>query len=312
MVLPACATLCGPSLVRWAVRGMALAACALGWQSAAALTALEDDELAAVRGAGVAFNIRNYALSGDLSLTYVGRPTSPGGPSQFLRLGNLSLSRSDDPAATFSDPYTLSVLARPGLPDVVQWTEPRNANGLLKWQFAADWTVGTQDRTLDGGAWLVQDLQSYGGRMSVTSPTDADVQGVVFGSVVHADIGAVVLRPRGRADASQEMRIAGLHVGGADGVSPWVLADVTSQPGIFNAITEGARSYLHLGIAWPTNPALEVPAGRVVVDALTFRNDAPTYVDPLTQLPTAQLSLGASRIASVQVQYLDVKLHAGP
>ena len=303
-----CALSTGVLLVRW----MVLAGCVLAPLSASALTLLEDAELSVVRGAGVAFNLRNYSLSGDLSLTYVGKSTGLNVPAQTFTWSQLALSRSDDPVATFSDPYSLSIDARPGLPDVIQLSEPRNASGLLKWQWAADWTVGTADGTFQGGAVLVQDLTSYGGTLSITSPATPGVEGVVFGKTIHADLGAFVLRPRGRDDASHELRLSGVHVSAADGVSPWVLADVTTQPGIFNAITEGGRSYLHLGIGWALDPTAEVPAARVVVDNITFRNDRATYTDPVSQLATSTLNLGASRIASMQLQYIDIKLRAGP
>lgn len=285
--------------------------CACGLQSAAALTVMEDADLAAVRGAGVAFNLVNYSLGGNLSLTFVGSSAGANGPGQYFSLSRLALSRSDDPAATFSDPYTLSVEARSGLPDVIRLTEPRNANGLLKWQFAADWSVGTQDSTFNGGALLVQDLQNFGGSLSMTSPATPGVEGVVFGQSIRTDIGGIALRPRGRDDASNELRLSGIHVSAADGVSPWVLADVTAQPGIFNAITEGGRSYLHVGIGWPTDLGKEVPAARIVVDNITFRNDQPTFVDPVSQAPVSTLNLGSSSIGSMQVQYFDMKLRAG-
>lgn len=295
-----------PLLVQFAVLG-----CAWGLQPAAALTVMEDSELAAVRGAGVAFNLLNYSLSGDLSLTYVAKPATANVPGQYLSLSHLALSRSDDPDATFTDPYSLSIGSRPGLPDVIRLSEPRNANGLLKWQFAADWTVGTEDNTFNGGALLVQDLQNFGGSLSMTTPTTPGVEGVVFGQTIRTDIGAVALRPRGREDASNEVRFSGIHVSDADGVSPWVLADVTAQPGIFNAITEDGKSFLHIGIAWPTDPAKEVSAAKIVVDNITFRNDQPTFIDPVAQTPTSTLSLGSSSIGSMQVQYFDMKLRAG-
>lgn len=287
-------------------------ACVCAVQSATALTALEDGELSAVRGAGVAFNLVNYSLSGDLSLTYVAKTTADNALAQYIALNKLTLSRSDDPAATFSDPYSLSIVARPGLPDVVRMAEPRNANGLLKWQFATDWVVGTESSVFNGGSLLVQDYVSYGGTLEVTSPATSGVEGVVFGKTVHFDMGSILLRPRGRADTSNELQLSGIHVGAADGVSAWAMADVTAQPGIFNAVTESGQSYLHLGIGWPIDPTKEVPAARVVVDNITFRNDQPTYIDPVTQLPTSTLNLGASRIANMQLQYLDVKLRAGP
>lgn len=290
---------------------LAALACVFGLPSARALTVMEDSELAAVRGAGVAFNLVNYSLSGDLSLTYIAKPATANAPGQYLSLSQLALSRSDDPTATFTDPYSLSIESRPGLPDVIRLSEPRNTNGLLKWQFAADWTVGTEDSTFSGGALVVQDLQNFGGSLSVTSPATPDVEGVVFGQTIRTDIGAVALRPRGREDASNELRLSGIHVSDVDGVSPWVLADVTAQPGIFNAVTEGGKSFLHVGIGWPTDLAKEVPAAKIVVDNITFRNDLPTFIDPVAQTPTSTLSLGSSSIGSMQVQYFDMKLRAG-
>src|SRR2546427_1468523 len=110
---------------------LAAAAC-----HAAAMQPLPDAELAAVRGSdGLAFNLQNFSLAGPLTLTY----TMPGPAGANLWLSNLSLSRSDDPAATFSDPYQLKVVARGnGLADVIRLSEPANANGALKWQVAAD------------------------------------------------------------------------------------------------------------------------------------------------------------------------------
>ncbi|HJV96330.1 MAG TPA: hypothetical protein VJ608_09855, partial [Albitalea sp.] len=119
------------------LRTLVAAALASAAGLAAALEPLADSELAAVRGAdGLAFNLQNFSLSGPLTLTY----TNPSGSS--LWFSNLSLSRSDDPDATFSDPYLLKVASRGGgLADVIRLSEPLNANGLLKWQFAADWGV---------------------------------------------------------------------------------------------------------------------------------------------------------------------------
>ncbi|TMH02266.1 MAG: hypothetical protein E6H79_14125, partial [Betaproteobacteria bacterium] len=82
-----------PSLVLFA--GLIAFACG----HAGTMQPLADDELAAVRGAdGLAFNLVNFSLSGPLTLSYA----MPGGGAS-LSLSNLSLSRSDDASATFSD-----------------------------------------------------------------------------------------------------------------------------------------------------------------------------------------------------------------
>lgn len=291
-----------------------LAACALGVQASYAMVALSDADLQAVRGAGIAYNLKDFSFTGDVGLTYEGKP------GQKIELNKLTLSRSDDAAATFSDPYTIKLYTRVGLPDVIQWTEPLNANGLLKWQFATDWKVTTPTAVFDGGALVVRDLQSYGGRFEMTTPRTAGSQGVVWGSAIRMDIGDVLIRPRGRDDitnpdapgATNQLRIQGIHISSAtDSNSPWVLADVTAQPGIFNAVTENGQSYVHLGIGWGTNPDVETPAGKVVIDNITFRNNTATYMDPMTGAATNTLNLGSSSIGSMQIQYLDLKMHAG-
>lgn len=290
-----------------------LAACALALPAAFAMTPLADADLQAVRGAGIAFNLKDFSLSGDIALTYEGRD------GQYIALKKLSVSRSDDLAATFSDPYTMTVSSRAGLPDVVRWTDPLNVKGLLKWQFATDWSIGTSAGVFEGGSLVVQDLQSRGSHFSVTSPSVAGQEGIVWGSGVRMDIGSVLIRPRGRDDvsnadapgATHQLRLQGIHISDVDGVSPWVLADVTAQPGIFNAVTENGQSFLHLGIGWNTDPYTETRAGKVEIDNITFRNDQATYVNPMTGLAANTLNLGASSIGSMQIQYLDMKLHAG-
>ncbi len=266
---------------------------------------LPDEDLAAVRGSdGLAFNLSGFSLSGPLALTY----TMPGPGGQSLRLANLALSRSDDPAATFSDPYTLRVLSRGnGLADVIRLTEPANVNGALKWQFAADWSVNADGIDHQAGALVIQDLVTRGGSVTLTTPATPGVEGIAFGLALQADIAHLMLRPRGRDDASEQLRFSGIKLGAAseDGVllgAPWLIADATTQPGIVNAITDSnGVSSLHLGIAWPTTPA-GAPFGGLSIDRIVFKNDA---------LPGGALDLGSSRIGTLQIQFLDVKLRAG-
>jgi hypothetical protein len=264
---------------------------------------MDDEQLAGVSGRdGLAFNLVGFSLSGPLTLTY----TAPDGAS--LSLGNLSLSRSDDPGATFSDPYRLRVLSRgDGLADVIQLSEPANANGLLKWQFAADWRVAADGVDLPGGALVIRDLVSRAGSLALTTPAEPGVEGVAFGLGLQLEIGQLALRARGRTDETEQLQLSGIRVGaaGADGSwlgRPWQLADATNQPGIFNAVTDASGvSSLHLGIGWPT-AATGAPIGSVVIDNIAFRS---------ASLPGGQMDLGSSRIGTVQLQYLDVKLRGG-
>jgi hypothetical protein len=270
---------------------------------AGSMQPLDDEQLAGVRGSdGLAFNLVNFSLSGPLTLAY----TSPDGAS--LSLGNLALSRSDDPYATFSDPYRLRVLSRGnGLADVIQLTEPANANGLLKWQFAADWNVVANGIDHQGGALVINDLVSRAGSVTLTTPAEAGVEGVAFGLGLNLEIGKLALRARGRADETEQLLLSGIHLSAAaaDGTplgTPWLLADATNQPGIFNAVTDAnGVSSLHLGIGWPTTAA-GAPTGSLVIDNIAFRS---------ASLPGGQMDLGSSRIGTMQVQYLDVKLRGG-
>jgi hypothetical protein len=281
---------------------------ALASLAAHAMQPLADGDLASVNARdGLAFNLSGFSLSGPLTLTY----TSPDGSS--LSLSNLSLSRSDDPDNTFTDPYTLKVLGRTGgLPDVIQLTEPANVNGLLKWQIAADLTTTSKDTSgndvsFHAGTLQLTDLVSRGASLTLTPPAAAGVEGFAFGLGLRLDIGSVKLLPRGTADTSEQFALTGVHLGAADSSgnflgTPWMLADATNQPGILNAET-GADgvSYLHLGIGWPTTAA-GAPTASLVIDNVSFASST---------LPGGQMDLGASRIGTMQIQYVDIKLRAG-
>jgi hypothetical protein len=288
----------------------ALLACA---SQAGTMQSLSDEELSSIRGAGLAFNLKDFSLSGGITLTY----TMPGPSGASLWLGNLSLSRSDDPDATFSDPYTLRVLPRGnGLADVIRLTEPANANGLLKWQFAADWGVNADGIDFQGGALVIKDLVTRGGSLTLTTPATPGVEGIAFGLALQADIGHLLLRPRGRDDVgaadpasvTEQLRFSGIKLGAASQSgallgAPWAIADATTQPGLFNAVTDAAgNSYLHLGIGWPTTAA-GAPIGGLAIDSIVFTS---------ASLPGGgQLDLGSSRVGTMQIQFLDVKLKPG-
>jgi hypothetical protein len=240
----------------------------------------------------------------------------PGPAGNSLWLGNLAISRSDDPSATFSDPYRLDIFSRAaGLADVISLREPANVDGLLKWQFAADWGVNADGLDFQGGAAVVQDLVTRGGSVTITTPADPNVQGIAFGTALRVDIGNLLLRPRGRDDTavadpasvSEQWRLSGIHLGAAasDGTplgSPWAIADATTQPGIVNAVTDAnGNSTLHIGIDWPTS-GNSAAVGGLSIDNIAFKS---------ASLPGGALDLGSSRIGTMQVQFLDVRLRPG-
>lgn len=302
---------------------LACAAALLAALPAAALTPLPEEELAQVSGAGLAFNLVGFSLTGSrygtLTLTYTGSAGST------LWLGNLALSRSDDPSATFTDPYTLQLIGRGnGLPDVIQLSEPANANGLLKWQFATDFGINAGSTSFLGGALVLQDLRSYGGTLSLAPPSTPGVDGASFGLALRADIGNLLLRPRGRDDTTnadaptvgEQLRVQGIHLRAYNATAalptaPWAIADVAQQPGIVNAVTVGGMSSLHAGIGWPTTAA-GAPVGTLVIDNIAFKTDAPGFIDPSTGAASNSFSLGSSRIGSMQLQFLDIRLRPGP
>lgn len=274
---------------------MVLLTCSMATQ-AEGLAQLDDQSLATVSGRdGLAFNLKGFAASGPMTLTY---STSSGSDASSFWLGNFDISRSDDDAATFTDPYRVNIVSRPGLADAIVISNPLNVDGLIKWQFTADWGVATPDATFQGGAWVVKDMVFYGGDTTITTPAQAGVQGVAFGKSIRMDIGSLSLLPNGRSDDAGSMTIQGIHVGTPDG-KPWAIADATTQPGIFNAVTttnaDGTTtSALHLGIDWSSS-ASGPSVGQLVIDNISFKGASGT------------VDLGRSSISGIQLQYLDIK-----
>jgi hypothetical protein len=271
-----------------------LMVCSPAW--AMGLVSMDDEDLSHVHGRdGLAFNLSGFSLDGSLTFTY----TSPDSGNPSFWLGNFYLARSDDTDATFSDPYTLNIVTRTGLADVIVLSNPANTNGLQKWQLAADFGITADGTSFNGGALVVQDMVFYGGGLSLTTPSTAGVEGVAFGLALNLDIGNLLIRPRGRGDitsasADEQMAITGIHIKGANG-GAWTLADATTQQGIFNAVTDAdGNSTLHLGIGWSTSPS-GAAVGSLVIDNIAFTTAGVTT------------NLGASRIETIQLHYLDIK-----
>ncbi len=307
---------------RGLVRAVALAIISVGASStnaadapARAMQALQDDELAAVRGAdGIAFNLSNFSLFSNLdnplSLTYL----SPNGSS--LTLSGLDLSRTDD-ADQFADPYQLTLRARPGLPDVIAIDFPRNAAGNQKWALTADFahcdavTAGACTGTnFLGGTMQVVGLTMKGGGLYVSPPLLANTEGIAFGLGTQLDIGSLAIYSRGRGadgviDQSDALAITGIHLADASTGGAWMLADLDNHPGLLNAATDTTgSSYLHLQVGWPTTAAA-VPAASLRIDNITFTTAG------LNGAPPTVTNLGSASIASMQINYIDIKFRAG-
>lgn len=272
---------------------VALLCCAPGL--AAALEPLADAALAKVVGRdGMSFNLSGFAVAGNAELRY-----TTGDNAASFSVGNLAASRSDNADAPFADPYRLDILkGSGGRADIINLARPLNAAGRELWQVAFDFGVRADGLDINGGSVILKDLAYYGGALQWSTP--ASGEGLAFGSSLHSELGSLSLQPNGRDAAGEALVLSGIRIGaaadgGAAPTAPWRIADVASQPGIFNAVTDAAGvSRLHIGVGWPD--AAGAAAGTLQVDNISFRSDV-----------TGVTNLGASRIGSLQLQYLDIK-----
>lgn len=283
---------------------VATLACAATNAAAQGLQPLSDDMLSSVQGRdGVSFDLANFTMSGDARFTY----HAPSPSTASATIGSIYATRSDDPTDPFGDPYRIDVIkGAPGMGDVITLAFPVNANGAKKWQVAYDWGVNADGIDFQGGSMVLKDVAFYGGGFQWTTPRIND--GIAFGLELRIDIGNLLLRPRGRDDISlaesasvtEQMNMRGLRIGAVDSNgnflnTPWRIADVASQPGIFNAVTDDAgNSRMRIGIDWPD--ANGAALGGLQIDNLSFRSDV-----------TGNVDLGSSRIGSMQIQYLDIR-----
>lgn len=264
---------------------------------AAALEPLPDSALAKVAGRdGMSFNLSNFAMSGTTMLRYY----APNGDS--VGIGRLALSRSDNSASPFADPYRLDVVGGgPGRADIVDIAMPQNAAGLEKWQAAFDLDVDAGGIDVSGGSVILKDLVYYAGGVQFSTPAVGD--GLAFGLSTRFTLGSLTIAPNGRADTADALVLSNVRVGAATGdgsapTAPWVIASVANQAGIFNARTdEAGNASLHIGIGWPA-AGQEAPSGTLQIGNISFRSDAGTSLD-----------LGSARIGAIQLNYLDVKFH---
>lgn len=264
---------------------------------AMALEPLGDAALAKVVGRdGMSFNLNGFAMSGKAELRY-----TTGDNSASFSIGNLAASRSDNPDAPFADPYRLDIFkGSGGRADIISLARPLNAAGREVWQVAFDFGVRANGLDVNGGSVILKDLAYYGGGWQWSTP--ASGEGLAFGSALRSEIGSLALQPNGRDAGAEALVLSGVRIGAAaDGggapVAPWRIADLASQPGIFNAVTDAAgNARLHVGIGWPDASGAAV--GTLQVDNISFRSDIGGAVN-----------LGASRIGALQVQFLDIKFH---
>ena len=282
----------GRSVARAVVGLLATAGCA----GAFALTELEDTALSGISARGLAFNLQNVSLSGDVAVTY------RGAAGQRLTFGRLEVSRSDDPAATFADPYRLELNSRgAGHADALVLTTPLNSDDLLGWRLVADWSSFDGRTEFRGGALLIDNLQAHGNSLSLTAPDIGRPKAFVFGAGLQYDIDSIAFRPGGRddLDPGRELKIRGIHLGGRYG-GPWEIATLDNQPGTFRAMSDGS---LQLQLDWPRDKM--APVGTVSIDNV----DIFALLDFGFQAMLPVGSRAGIGIDRVQLQYLNVRLH---
>ena len=248
-------------------------------------------------------------------MLYSGRVGGARATFAFCDLSGLDLSRTDD-ADQFADPYQLTLRARPGLPDAIAIDFPLNVAGNQKWSLTADFahcdavTAGTCTGTnFLGGTVQALDLTMKGGGLYVSTPLLADTEGIAFGLGTRLDIGSLSVYSRGRnasgvIDTSDSLAISGIHLADANTGGAWMLADLDKHPGLINAATDSTGSYLHLQIGWPTTSD-PVAAGALRIDNITFTTAG------IGGAAATVTNLGSASIASMQINYLDIKLRTG-
>lgn len=218
--------------------------------------------------------------------------------------------------------------------EVIRLLNPKNLSGSIKWDMIYDWKVVTGHRKddvvdpgnprieHDMGARIVDDLVIRGGGLSLAPAwsyqNSADVRGIAFGLDLNIEIGALILRPRGRLDDSAEFALRGIKIGAAnatmtgvdtDPTKTWTVADVIMQPGILNAYTDAnGKAVLRMGIEWHRGQvgsetdaelaAFKGPVGAFSVDQIIIKGG--TAAAPVVK------DLGGLSVGGMEIRYLDV------
>jgi len=250
------------------------------------MQALDDTALSDVTGRdGLSFAIN---LNTKLGAAIIGTNDYAGNPAT-LALDNV--------VVTGSVGGTLDVVAgKNGAPDYVNWAFP-NLSGLNNLQLGAD-LLATAGGTSLGTGIQMQNVAFGGTNMQLTGGANG---GISFGLGLNLNIGDVLLQPNGRGVSTGQMDISGIVVGaaGSNGSTPWALADLNTQPGLFTVVADASgNSTVQTGIGWPTTPGT-APAGSLQIGNITFTT------------PGGNVNLGSSSIGSIQIQYLNVKFKTG-
>jgi len=250
--------------------------------AAADLKALDDLALSDVRGQdGVSFGVNLNANIGAVTLSATDTAANPGA----IALNNVLV--------TGTVASTLDIVAgAAGTPSYINWAYP-TLNGANNLQFGFDLAVTANGSTLGTGVQF-QNLAFSGTSLQLTPSVSG---GVNFGLALNVGIGDVLLQPNGRGITTGQMDVNGVTISaaGSNGAAAWMLSNITTQPGILNIVTDASGTpNIQLGIGWASTPG-SAPAGSLQVNNITFNT------------PGGNVSLGASSIGSIQIQYMNIR-----
>ncbi|MFZ6748589.1 DUF6160 family protein [Undibacterium sp. Ren11W] len=248
---------------------------------AANLQTLNDDALSDVQGRdGVSFLLGLNANIGSINL---GVYDSDNNPASII-LNKVALT------GTLGVKFDI-LPSVPGMPDLINISLPDIASDYPL-QYAYDLEIVANGRSL-GTSVTYQNMSYVGSSMQWTTSGSG---GLAFGLALKMSAENIFLQPNGRGNSSGQMAVNGFKVSNADGTgTPWVIADVASQPGSFRVVNDAnGNSSFQMGIAWP-DVQKDAPAGSLHVDNISFTT------------PTGKVDLGSSSIGSMQIQYLNVK-----
>lgn len=264
--------------------GALLALCSIGAVAAAAdMRPLNDAALSDVQGRdGVSFLLD---LKAHIGSTVVGVSDTDNNPASLI-LNNVALT------GLIATTWKVSQGA-PGMPDFVNVTFPSIA-GTNNMQYAYDMSILANGRTF-GTSIMFQNMSFGGSSMQWTTAGDG---GAALGMGLNMAIDNIFLRPNGRDNSTGQMNMSGIKLGTVSDTgsyTPWVIADVATQPGFFKVkLDDVGDSHFQFGIGWP-DVQKDAPLGSLHIDNITFTT------------PTGNVNLGASSIGSMQLQYLNVK-----
>jgi hypothetical protein len=187
------------------------------------------------------------------------------------------------------------------LPQAIRVSGPSNDQGAIAWHFAADWGIHSDGRDFSRGAFVVENLRSYGSSLTLSPPSIKSSSYIVFGASIGVEVGSTSIMPLGRDNEIGQLSFSGINVGAVDG-GAWTIATLGNQPGILKAVSDGNDPYLEFNISWPENG--KAAMGKISVDNIDLFGA--TGLGGFGVIPApSRIGFAVDR---VQLQYLNIKL----